>query len=1121
MLIKRLLILALATGALAACNQDPAPAEQPTTTTKAPTNTRFTLVDGASSGITFKNEITENHQLNIITNSYMYNGCGVTVIDVNNDGLQDLYFGSAQGANTLYLNKGDFQFEDITETAGVAALGGFKTGASAVDINQDGYTDLYVCRTGLQATEDRRNLLYINQGDNTFWEAAQAYGLDAIAGSNQANFFDYDLDGDLDMYLMNHPVDFKSVNNVNLVNMPNGEQVRNSKPRAEYESDQFFRNDGNGQFTDVSQQAGIVNRAFGLSVTVSDFNEDGYPDVFVGNDYIEPDILYINNKNGTFTDRIEDYFKHTSNHTMGVDIADFNNDNKVDVAALDMIAEDNRRQKLLMTTMINQRYNTLVKYGYGHQMMRNVLQLNQGEGNFSEIGTLSGISNTDWSWSVLMADLDNDGWKDMYITNGYRRDVSNLDYLTYTVDSINRTGGITQSRFPDFNDFLNMIPSERLQNYAFHNNRNLTFSKVSTDWGFVQESFSNGSAYADLDNDGDLDLIINNIADPAFVYKNNSREREQNHYVQFSFKGAGGNPQGVGARVWLTLADGSQQYQENYPVRGFFSSVAPLVHFGLGDQTTVQEAKIVWPNGNMQVMENLEADQRYEVSVENAKQTYQPTKENTQALFKAASQALNFRHQENDFEDFDRERLLPHRLSKLGPYLATADLNGDQLTDLFVGGAAGQAGAIFLQQSNGRFSQKPQAALDGHAAQEDLGAIFLDADGDQDMDLYVVSGGNAFPLNDDRYQDRLYLNDGKGNFSYAPDALPKMTTSGACVEAFDYDGDGDQDLFVGGRVSPGAYPQAPQSFVLQNGGQGTFTDVTKQVAPAFQTLGMITDIQFADLNGDQATEMVVSGEWMPITIFSLQNGAMTNVTEQYGMAKTGGWWNCVQLADIDQDGDMDILAGNLGENSRLQASEGQPLRLYQADFDRNGSLDPIITYFNQGKEYPLARLESILKQVPGVKKRFVYFEPYSSATISEVFDQRSLDNAVVYEVQEFSSMYYENLGNGRFQGKELPRRAQFAPINQFLIDDVNGDGHLDVLMVGNNYSAEVESGRYDASYGLVLAGDGQGGFRPMSNANTGFWVSGDAKDIRKLNTKSGKSLYVITNNDGKIDLLER
>ncbi|MEO1714169.1 MAG: FG-GAP-like repeat-containing protein, partial [Bacteroidota bacterium] len=484
-------------------------------------------------------------------------------------------------------------------------------------------------------------------------------------------------------------------------------------------------------------------------------------------------------------------------------------------------------------------------------------------------------------------DYDNDGWKDMYITNGYRRDVSNLDYLTYTVDSINRSGGITQTRFPDFNDFLNLIPSERLQNYIFRNNRNLTFSKASNDWGITQESFSNGAAYVDLDNDGDLDLVVNNIADPAFLYQNNSREQDKNHFVQLSFAGADGNKQGVGTRVWLTAADGSQQYQENYPVRGFFSSVTPVMHFGLGSQTSIASLKVVWPNGQMQVMENLEADKLYELSMANAKENYRGDTEKTKPILANKSKSINFQHQENDFEDFDRERLLPHRLSKLGPYLSIGDVNGDQLEDVFVGGAAGQAGAIYLQQSNGSLRKSNQPALLAHAEQEDLGAVFTDVDGDQDLDLYVVSGGNAFPLNDDRYQDRLYLNNGSGTFK-AASGLPKETASGACVEALDYDQDGDMDLFVGGRVSPGAYPQAPQSFLFQNDGTGRFKDVTKQVFPALQTLGMITDIQFGDLNGDQNAEMVISGEWMPISIYSLQNGSYVDVTEQFGMARTSG-----------------------------------------------------------------------------------------------------------------------------------------------------------------------------------------------------------------------------------------
>ena len=1090
------------------------PAKTSTVEPSAPADPHFERVAPETSGITFANIIKEDHQLNIITNSYMYNGGGVAVLDANRDGRPDLYFVGSQESNRLYLNQGELNFQDITEAAGVGATGGFKTGVTVVDINGDGYDDLYVCRTGLQANDQRRNLLYLNNGDLTFTESAAAYGLDDISASNHANFFDYDLDGDLDVYVLNHPVDFSSVNNIALEEV-DGKRVKREGPRGPHESDRLYRNEGNGAFTDVSEQAGIVNRAFGLSVTVSDFNHDGYPDLYVGNDYIEPDYLYINNRNGTFTDRIDEYFRHTSNHTMGVDIADFNNDGMVDVAALDMIAEDNRRQKLLMTTMDLQRYNTLVRYGYGHQIMRNVLQLNTGEGGFADVGTFAGISNTDWSWSVLFQDFDNDGWKDLYITNGYRRDVTNMDYLTYTVDSLNRTGGINKQRFPEFDQFLNMIPSERLQNYLFRNKGDLSFEKVTDSWGLPERSFSNGSAYADLDGDGDEEIITNNIADPAFVYRNLSREKyPERHYLQITLQESGKNTKAVGAKVQLYCGD-RQQYQEVTPTRGFFSSSSTILHFGLGDCASVDRIEITWPDGAVQVLDQVAADQR--LTVEKGNTTAQTAKKAAKNEFfrPATGLGLDFIHQENEFEDFDRERLLPHRLSRLGPFAAVADVNGDGREDLFVGGAAGQAGMLYLQQANSTFRRSTTEAFALDQPAEDLGCLFFDADGDGDPDLYVVSGGSAAPMNSELYQDRLYLNDGQGQFSRTVNALPKMTSSGSCVQAQDYDGDGDLDLFVGGRVSPGAYPSAPQSFILRNEG-GKFSDVTVEVCPDFQTAGMITDIRWGDLDGDGQAEMITAGEWLPISVYKVVNGKLENQTAAFGLAQTEGWWNCLALADVDSDGDQDLIAGNLGLNTRLHASAAEPLKLLAKDFDHNGSIDPIITYYNGGKEYPLARREMLIKQLPGLKKKFVYFEPYSTATVEQVFSSSDLQDATTYRVHTFQSTYFENQGNGSFQVKPLPNEAQLAPTNQIVADDLNGDGRTDLLLVGNNYSSDVESGRYDASNGLCLLNDGKGGFEPVWSSRSGFLANLDARDLCRLHLANGSDLYLVTNNNGRL-----
>ncbi|MCB0706807.1 MAG: VCBS repeat-containing protein [Saprospiraceae bacterium] len=1096
---------------LGACQPESTPVQQEEKTSYSPTgNELFARIPASESGIDFVNKITEDHQLNIITNSYMYNGGGVAVLDVNKDGLPDLYFSSSQESNKLYLNKGGLKFEDITQSAGVAATGGFKSGVSAVDINADGWMDLYVCRTGLTEGPERENLLFINQQDGTFTEEAAAYGLNSVAASNQSNFFDYDLDGDLDMYLLNHPVDFKQVNNAN-IELVDGKRVRKVDLRNPLESDRLFRNDGNGKFTDVSVAAGIENRAFGLSVTIADINEDGYPDIFVGNDYIEPDILYINQQNGTFKDQTNDYISHMSNHTMGVDIADFNNDLQDDIISLDMIAEDNRRQKLLMTTMVLQRYSTLVEYGYGHQVMRNVLQMNTGNGSFSEIGTFSGISNTDWSWSALFADLDNDGWKDVYITNGYRRDVTNLDYLTYTVDSLNKSGGITKDRFPDFNSFLDLIPSERLQNYAFHNKGDLSFQKVSNEWGFSDPSFSNGAAYADLDRDGDLDLIVNNIEDPAFIYQNRTREQQGGNYLQIQLEGPAGNTTGVGSRVVLVNGD-QKQVQSLTPTRGFFSSVQPILHFGLGTAAQVDQLQITWPDGKTMVLRDIKANQEITLKYSEANgEKIQWDQVKTVSLFQKMN-SPEFHHQEDNFEDFNRERLLPHRLSRLGPFIAEGDVDGNGETDFFVGNATGQIGALFLQR-NGVFSKKA-GPWENSSQYEDMGCLFFDADGDQDLDLYIVSGGSSNPANSDRYQDRLFLNDGQAGFSLAANALPKMTSSGSCVQAHDYDGDGDLDLFVGGRVVPGDYPTAPRSYVLQNT-NGKFEDVTAQVAPGFQLAGMVTDIRFGDLDGDKVSEMVVAGEWMPIQVYHWSDGKYSE-TDLPGVQNTNGWWNCLSLSDIDMDGDLDIAAGNLGLNSRIHANANEPLRIYTTDFDNNGSNDAIITYLENGVEYPLARREALVKQLSMINREFLYFEPYSTASVQEIFDPIKLQNAQKLEAKRMETSVFLNSG-GSFSSATLPVLAQIAPVNHILIEDMNQDGFPDLLLVGNDFSADVESGRYDANHGLILFGDGTGNFRAASNQESGLNLKGEVRDLALLPVQGGRKMLLIANNN---DLLE-
>jgi hypothetical protein len=1106
--------------ALFSCNKENPTTDNTQQPITAPADARFELLTADQTGVKFSNTIKEDFNNHILINSYLYNGGGVAVLDLNNDGLQDLYFSATQEPNRLFLNKGNLQFEDITEQAGVAASGGIKTGVTVVDINADGFQDIYVCRSGMQPTDDRANLLFINNGNSTFSEKAKEYGLDDRSASNHANFFDFDLDGDLDVYVLNHPVIFTDVNKISATEQ-NGQYVRNKEPLDEWESDKLFRNEGNGRFTNVSMAAGINNRAWGLSATVSDFNNDGYPDIFVGNDYIEPDLLYINNKNGTFSPQTDQYFRHTSNHTMGVDIADFNNDGLVDIVALDMIAETNQRQKELMTTMILDRYNNLVRFGYGHQIMRNVLQVNTGAAPsggavFSDIGVLAGVWNTDWSWSPLLADFDNDGQKDLYITNGYRRDISNLDYLNYTAPK-ELANGLDPNKFKTIDDYLKLIPSTPLRNYMFKNIDGLNFENTGIQWGFVQPSYSNGSAYSDLDNDGDLEVIVNNIMDDIFIYKNKSVEKGGSNWLQIKLKGSPKNPQGTGSKIRISYMGGKTQFVEITPTRGFFSSSQQIAHFGLGSAANIEKLEIRWsPDGKVQKLENIPANQILTLNYADAKPGKWDEPTTAAPIFKAAANmGLNFRHKEDDFIDFNRERLLPHKFSNLGPNMAVGDVNGDGLEDFFIGGARDQAGTLFVQQANSTFLPSPGQGWEEDAFYEDMGCALFDADGDKDLDLYVASGGSTYDANSSNYQDRLYLNDGKGKFTKSNGLLPQETASGSCVRPFDFDKDGDLDIFVGGQVTPGQYPTPPQTCLLKNEG-GKFTDVCAQVAPDLQKIGMISDFAWADVDGDQKEELIVAGEWLPISIFKYNNGKLENATAQFGLENTTGWWNCLAAADLDKDGDMDLVAGNLGLNSRLRASEKEPLELYAKDFDNNGSLEPVLAYYNGGKLYPLPLRDNMIKQMPSLKKKFVFYTDYGKATLDQVFSSSELSSAQHFTAKTFASSWFENK-DGKLIQHPLPLAAQFSPINQLQIEDFNGDGHLDLLMAGNSYSPDVETGRYDAGNGLLLAGDGKGVFQPVPNRQSGFWATREARDLKKLKLANGKTLFLIANNN---DLLE-
>lgn len=1108
------IFLALAFGQLSSCESD---ATSSTTTTPTPVKKeqttqklekRFELVSPQSSGVTFSNAINEDYNYNILTFEYLYNGGGIAVGDLNNDGLPDLYFSGTFVSNKLYLNKGDMKFEDITAKAGVAAKDGFKTGVTMADVNNDGWLDIFVCRTSKSDDGKKDNLLFINNKNLTFTESAQQFGLNDNSNTNHANFFDYDNDGDLDLYLLNHRLGFKDAVRMDLQQNPDGSISRKTAPKTPFESDRLYKNN-NGKFVDVTKAAGVENSSFGLSATVADLNQDGYMDIYVANDYIEPDYVYINNKNGTFTDRYNSYIRHSSQNSMGCDIADFNNDGLLDIMVMDMIAEDPIRYKNLMNVMRKDRYNALVQYGYGHQAGRNVLQVNNGNNTFSEIGQLAGVSNTDWSWGALFADFDNDGWKDIYIGNGYKRDVTDLDYMSYTRDSIEKSGGITRRRFPDINSYLNMIPSKKLVNYAYKNNRDLTFTNATQDWGITHESFSNGTAYADLDADGDLDLIVNNIDDPAFIYKNLTTN---SNYLQINLEGSKKNTQAIGTRVKIFTKE-EVQFIEKTPTRGFFSGSDQVLHFGLGNHNQIDKIEVIWMDGKTHVIENISANQKLTLKHSEANNKSISSPKNT-PVFTEKSQDHNiiFTHKENVFDDFNRERLIPHKLSNLGPHISKGDVNGDGLEDFFIGGAANSSGALFVQNKNGNFQTQSNSTWEADKIHEDMESVFFDADQDGDMDLYVVSGGNASSANSTNYQDRIYINDGSGNFTKG--ALPKLNSSGACVAAFDYDADGDMDIFVGGRTVPGKYPTTPQSLILKND-QGKFTNVTASIAPDFEKIGMVTDLKMADLDKDGQDEIIVLGEWMPISIFSFDGKKFNNVTSKYGLQNTSGWWNCFALDDFDKDGDIDIIAGNLGNNARIKASENQPVKIFANDFDGNGSLDAVMTFYHQGKQYPYAGRDHLILQLPGIKRNFNRYDKYSKADITAIFPKDKLAKAQVLEAKLMSSVLLKNEG-GKFSITTLLQEAQIAPAHEIISKDFNGDGNADLLMIGNNDSAETESGVYDASNGVLLLGDGKGGFAFSPNKKHGLWASAQARDAVEIKLANGKSMFLIANNGGKL-----
>ena len=1075
---------------LSGCNNSPSETEDERAAENTPV---FTLIAPDSSNIHFQNTLTEGPNTNVLMYEYLYNGGGVAAADFNGDDLIDLYFSSNMGDNKCYLNLGNMKFQDVTDISGTAGRPGpWKTGITAADVNGDGRLDLYLCYSGALPPNKRANQLFINTGNNAdgvplFVEKSAEYGLDSEAFSNQGYFFDYDRDGDLDMLLLNHNP--KSLPVLNVASTK--EFLKKDDPLMGI---RLYQQE-NGHFNDVTVKAGISGSglSYGLGIGISDLNDDGWPDFYVSNDYAVPDYLYINRKDGTFSDQLREQLGHTSHFSMGNDIADINNDGLQDIITLDMLPEDNRRQKLLLAPDNYDKFDLNVRSGFHYQYMRNMLHLNNGEGSFSEIGQLAGISNTDWSWAALLADYNNDGWKDLFVTNGYYRDYTNLDFINYMEDYMQSKGRLLRQ---DVLEIVKKMPSSNLTNYFFANLGDGTFTNETDKFGLNEPANSNGAAYADLDNDGDLDLVVNNINTPAFLYRNDSPKNNR-HYLQLKLQGQQGNTQGIGARVTLYQGNSSQS-SEQMPTRGYLSTVSTVLHFGLGENAEIDSLGIRWNNGACQTLTEVAPDRLLVLQEGNAREVEEFVTD-TSTFFAEVPSPISYVTSKSDFNDFKRQSLLIAQFSHSAPCMAQGDLNGDGLSDIFVGGAKDQAGAVFLQQANGSFKKLASGVLDLDKDFHDGDAAILDADGDGHLDVYVSSGGyHDLSPGDPLLQDRLYFGDGKGNLRKDIAALPKMLSSSTGIAVGDLNRDGSPDLFVGGRVVPGRYPETPQSYLLVNDGKGHFKDVAGSVAPGLGQAGMVTDASWADLDNDGQQELIVIGEWMPVTVYGMKSGKFTDITSTFFPDPSRGWWNTLALSDLNGDGRPDFVVGNMGTNTQFQVSAEEPAEMHYADFDENGSVDPILSFFIQGKSYPYLTRDELLGQLAPLRSKFTTYAGYAEAGLQDIFDDEKLKKAKKLSANHLSTTLFLSTADGTYRMASLPPQAQYAPVYQITYGDFNADGHEDIILLGNNGFFKLRLGRFDANYGTLLLGDGSGKFEYVPQSRSGLFIKGDVRSALRV-----------------------